>query len=131
MVQADRTGYENGYPGHNQQNAFIAGRQKLWEVDLEHPPAQERYAYGPGRDAQRPQRKPPLYANPGVQELQEAAAIIECTDRQFLPAHIRQRLKESGGRTQLQERLTALKRLVVELVTLRKMQDAQSRRLLR
>lgn len=45
-------------------------------------------------------------------ELQETAAIIECTDRQFLPPSIQRHLEESGGRVKLQERLTALKRLV-------------------
>jgi ATP-dependent 26S proteasome regulatory subunit len=46
-------------------------------------------------------------------ELQETAAIIECTDRQFLTAEILTRIKaEGGGRGKLQERLTALKRLV-------------------
>jgi AAA+ superfamily predicted ATPase len=42
-------------------------------------------------------------------ELQEAAAIIECTDRQFLPEPILIRMKEVGGRPGLQERLNQLK----------------------
>ncbi len=42
-------------------------------------------------------------------ELQEAAAIIECTDRQFLPKPILERLKKEGGRAGLQERLNQLK----------------------
>ncbi|MEM7515913.1 MAG: AAA family ATPase, partial [Planctomycetota bacterium] len=45
-------------------------------------------------------------------ELQEIAAIIECTDRQFLPPHIHKRIDQAGGRARLQERLTAIKRLV-------------------
>jgi hypothetical protein len=45
-------------------------------------------------------------------ELQETAAIIECTDREFLPARIALRLDQAGGRARLQERLTALKHLV-------------------
>ena len=45
-------------------------------------------------------------------ELQEIAAIIECTDRQFLPPHVQQRIDAAGGRARLQERLTSLKRLV-------------------
>ena len=48
-------------------------------------------------------------------ELQEVVAIIECTDRQFLPPAIAGKLGGEGGRAQLQERLTALKRLVREL----------------
>jgi AAA+ superfamily predicted ATPase len=48
-------------------------------------------------------------------ELQETAAIIECTDREFLPPPILARLDEAGGRGALQERLTALKQLVAQL----------------
>lgn len=45
-------------------------------------------------------------------ELQEVAAMIECTDRQFLPPEIEERIAAYGGRERLQERLTALKQLV-------------------
>jgi AAA+ superfamily predicted ATPase len=45
-------------------------------------------------------------------ELQETAAILECTDRQFLPAPIVKKIDGQGGRASLQERLTALKQLV-------------------
>ena len=45
-------------------------------------------------------------------ELQEVAAIIECTDRQFLPAPILERVDQEGGRARFQTRLTALKQIV-------------------
>jgi hypothetical protein len=45
-------------------------------------------------------------------ELQETAATLECTDRQFLPAAILEKTDVPGGRAALQERLTALKQLV-------------------
>jgi SpoVK/Ycf46/Vps4 family AAA+-type ATPase len=48
-------------------------------------------------------------------ELQELAAVIECTDRQFLPAAMQQKVDADGGRGALQARLTALKQLVKEL----------------
>jgi ATP-dependent 26S proteasome regulatory subunit len=48
-------------------------------------------------------------------ELQEVAAILECTDRQFLPAGIREKVAVDGGRAALQGRLTALKQIVKEL----------------
>jgi AAA+ superfamily predicted ATPase len=48
-------------------------------------------------------------------ELQEIAAIIECTDRQFLPPAIVSKLEAAGGRAQMQSRLTQLKQLVREL----------------
>jgi AAA+ superfamily predicted ATPase len=45
-------------------------------------------------------------------ELQETAAIIECTDRQFLPPAIVEKMNAAGGREKLQQRLTALKQIV-------------------
>jgi SpoVK/Ycf46/Vps4 family AAA+-type ATPase len=48
-------------------------------------------------------------------ELQETAAIIECTDRQFLPAAVLEKMEAAGGRTQLQARLTTLKQMVKEI----------------
>jgi len=48
-------------------------------------------------------------------ELQETAATLECTDRQFLPSAIVEKMNANGGRGKLQERLTALKQIVREL----------------
>jgi AAA+ superfamily predicted ATPase len=48
-------------------------------------------------------------------ELQEVAAILECTDRVFLTPSAQQRTDAPGGRAALQERLMALKQLVREL----------------
>src|SRR5262249_14845208 len=48
-------------------------------------------------------------------ELQEIAAILECTDRQFLPAQMLEKTTAEGGRGQLQSRLMALKQIVKEL----------------
>jgi SpoVK/Ycf46/Vps4 family AAA+-type ATPase len=45
-------------------------------------------------------------------ELQEIAAMIECTDREFLPDAIIARVEQIGGRGALQERLTALKQIL-------------------
>jgi ATP-dependent 26S proteasome regulatory subunit len=47
-------------------------------------------------------------------DLQELAAIVECTDRQFLPPAILERV-DKEGRGKLQERLTALKQIVAEM----------------
>jgi ATP-dependent 26S proteasome regulatory subunit len=48
-------------------------------------------------------------------ELQEIAAIIECTDREFLPAPQLRLMEQMGGRQKLQERLTALRQIVEAL----------------
>ena len=48
-------------------------------------------------------------------ELQQTAAMIECTDREFLPPAIAKEMEKAGGRGALQERLTALKQLVAAL----------------
>jgi len=45
-------------------------------------------------------------------EAQELAAIIECTDLEFLPDAKRDKMKQLGGREKLQERLTALKQII-------------------
>jgi hypothetical protein len=47
-------------------------------------------------------------------ELQEVAAIIECTDREFLPRTIADEVERAGGRAPLQQRLTRLKELVAQ-----------------
>jgi SpoVK/Ycf46/Vps4 family AAA+-type ATPase len=48
-------------------------------------------------------------------ELQETAAMLECTDSQFLPPAILEKMTAEGGRGKLQARLTALKQIVKEL----------------
>jgi SpoVK/Ycf46/Vps4 family AAA+-type ATPase len=48
-------------------------------------------------------------------DLQEVAAIIECTDRQFLPPPILEKMEAEGGRGKLQAKLTALKQMVSNL----------------
>ena len=48
-------------------------------------------------------------------ELQETAAILECTDRQFLPKEMLEKTSGDGARAKLQARLTALKQIVKEL----------------
>jgi AAA+ superfamily predicted ATPase len=45
-------------------------------------------------------------------EAQELAAIIECTDVEFLPPAKRDKLDKLGGREKLQERLTAIKQIL-------------------
>ena len=48
-------------------------------------------------------------------ELQEVAAMIECTDREFLPEPIVKKMDKLGGRDALTERLTAIKQLVAAM----------------
>ena len=48
-------------------------------------------------------------------ELQETAALLECTDSQFLPPAILEKMAAEGGRGKLQARLTALKQIVKDL----------------
>jgi len=45
-------------------------------------------------------------------EAQELAAIIECTDVEFLPPPKREKLDKLGGREKMQERLTAIKQIL-------------------
>lgn len=45
-------------------------------------------------------------------ELQELAAVLECTERNFLPSTWRDRIAQPGARVHLQERLVALRQLI-------------------
>lgn len=45
-------------------------------------------------------------------ELQELAAVLECTERNFLPPAWRDRIAQPGARVHLQERLVALRQLI-------------------
>jgi SpoVK/Ycf46/Vps4 family AAA+-type ATPase len=45
-------------------------------------------------------------------EAQELAAIIECTDLEFLPPAKREKMEQLGGREKLQERLTAIRQIL-------------------
>ena len=71
------------------------------------------------RDARSPGRRVATFmpSTQGLErELQETAAMLECTDSQFLPAAIHEKLTAEGGRARLQTRLTALKQIVKDLV---------------
>ena len=45
-------------------------------------------------------------------EMQEIAAMLECTDAEFLPKAFRQRVQEEGGRERLQHRFLELRSLM-------------------
>jgi len=47
-------------------------------------------------------------------ELQELAAVLECTQLGFLPDEWREKLSQPGGTTRLQERMAAIKQLIGE-----------------
>lgn len=45
-------------------------------------------------------------------EMQELVAVLECTDRSFLPPQWRDKVAEADGRTRLQERAVAIRQLL-------------------
>jgi SpoVK/Ycf46/Vps4 family AAA+-type ATPase len=45
-------------------------------------------------------------------DMQEMAAILECTDREFLPDAMKKKLEGAGGREGLQQRFVELRRLI-------------------
>jgi ATP-dependent 26S proteasome regulatory subunit len=47
-------------------------------------------------------------------ELQELAAVLECTQLNFLPPELRTKVEQPGGRIQIQERFVAIRQLLNE-----------------
>ena len=45
-------------------------------------------------------------------EMQEIAAVLECTEKRFLPERWRAKVNEPGGRSRLQERLAAIREVI-------------------
>jgi hypothetical protein len=47
-------------------------------------------------------------------EVQELAAVLECTQRSFLPPEWQEKVAQPGGRAHLQERMVAIRQLLEE-----------------
>ncbi|MFO0788212.1 MAG: ATP-binding protein [Pirellulales bacterium] len=47
-------------------------------------------------------------------ELQELAAVLECTQKSFLPAEWQEKVSQPDGRSRLQERMVAIRQLIEE-----------------
>jgi ATP-dependent 26S proteasome regulatory subunit len=47
-------------------------------------------------------------------EMQEIAAVLECTQRSFLPEDWQQKISQPGGRSALQERMVAIRQILSE-----------------
>jgi AAA+ superfamily predicted ATPase len=45
-------------------------------------------------------------------EMQEIAAVLECTEKRFLPDRWKEKVGQSGGRSHLQERLAAIREVI-------------------
>jgi len=45
-------------------------------------------------------------------EMQEIAAVLECTEKRFLPERWKEQVSKPGGRSRLQERLAAIREVV-------------------
>jgi hypothetical protein len=45
-------------------------------------------------------------------EMQEIAAVLECTEKRFLPDRWKKKVGEPGGRSHLQERLAAIRDVI-------------------
>jgi hypothetical protein len=48
-------------------------------------------------------------------ELQEIAAVLECTERSFLPPEWQEKIALPEGRSRLQERMVAIRQLIEEM----------------
>lgn len=77
------------------RGSMLAGREQVEQVDLQ--TAVEEF----------------IPSSQGLEkEMQEIAAVLECTERHFLPKRWRERVASSDARTNLQERLVALRQLI-------------------
>ena len=47
-------------------------------------------------------------------QAQEIAAVLECTEVQFLPPEWRKKVAQPDGRARLQERLVAIRQIISE-----------------
>jgi SpoVK/Ycf46/Vps4 family AAA+-type ATPase len=45
-------------------------------------------------------------------EMQEIAAVLECTEKRFLPERWKEQVGQPGGRSRLQERLAAIREVI-------------------
>jgi SpoVK/Ycf46/Vps4 family AAA+-type ATPase len=45
-------------------------------------------------------------------EMQEIAAVLECTEKRFLPERWKEQVSKPGGRSRLQERLAAIREVI-------------------
>ena len=45
-------------------------------------------------------------------ELQEIVAVLECTEKRFIPNHWRELVDQPGGRSRLQERAAAIREVI-------------------
>lgn len=77
------------------RDALTAGRQQLERADIEKAFAE----FIPSAQALE-------------KEMQELAAVLECTQLSFLPPRWREKVQQPGGRSELQERLVALRSLL-------------------
>lgn len=79
------------------RQAMSGGRKELTRADVE-------FALGEF-----------IPSSQGLQkELQEMAAVLECTQVSFLPPHWREKVLEPDGRARLQERMTAVRQILEE-----------------
>src|SRR5262249_38723313 len=82
--------------------------------------AAQRLALTAGRAGPEPADIDAAVANfiPSAQglekEMQELAAVLECTQQAFLPAEWRAKVGQANGRAQLQERFVAIRQLLRE-----------------
>jgi ATP-dependent 26S proteasome regulatory subunit len=82
---------------HARRRGLVEGRREITRADLE----QAAHEFVPSAQGLE-------------KELQELAAVLECTQLGFLPDEWRGKLSQPGGTTRLQERMAAIKQLIGE-----------------
>ena len=99
-----------GLSGADIESVVLAARRRGLEraADAGEPPPEEI-----GADDLRAAIDDFLPSAQGLEkELQEIAAVLECTEKRFLPDHWRKQVEQPGGRSRLQERLAAIREVI-------------------
>jgi AAA+ superfamily predicted ATPase len=99
-----------GLSGADIESIVLAARRRGLEraADAGEPPPEEI-----GADDLRAAIDDFLPSAQGLEkELQEIAAVLECTEKRFLPDHWRKQVEQPGGRSRLQERLAAIREVI-------------------
>ena len=103
---------ENAVPPHDRRPRIERCRHREYCVECAPPRAGCRAGHGDQEDLKAAIDAFIPSAQGMEKDMQELVAVLECTDREFLPTDWQKRLAQPDGRTKLQERLMAMREIL-------------------